>query len=198
MKLKLKFIYCLICFTFLLPSCTPSKGAGTTQDGDYTVVGKNLKIKNNNAELVLLDNKDALAASGLYYATWVIGNPETYENSDGDTVDLYDAQLYLLSEEAGDSPEAQENLDSWLKTARTKYDITDEKTETFNGQEYLIITYNCKGDNNPYSRGISAFGISGSNTVCIEFTCRENFNKELRPVLTNFLNNCYYNNKYYD
>ncbi len=196
--MKLKFICYLICFIFLLPACTLSKGTSTAQNGDYTIVGKNLKIKNDNKDFVLLDNKDALAASGLYYATWVTGTPEAYENSDGDTVDLYDAQLYLLSGEAEDDTEAQENLDSWLDAARSKYDITDEKTEIFNGQEYLITTYNCKGDTNPYSNGISAFGISGNNAVCIELTCRKNFGKELKPILTGFLNNCYYNNKYYD
>lgn len=196
--MKLKFICCLICFAFLLPSCTSTKGTAPSQNKDYTIVGKNLKVKNDNKELALLDNKDALAASGLYYATWVTGTPKAYKNSDGDTVDLYDAQLYLLSGEADDSTEAQKNLDSWLEAARSKYDITNEKMETFNGQEYLIATYNCKGENNPYYQGISAFGISGNNAVCIGLTCRENFGRELKPILTGFLNNCYYNNKYYD
>lgn len=173
--MKLKFICCLICFAFLLPSCTSTKGTAPSQNKDYTIVGKNLKVKNDNKELALLDNKDALAASGLYYATWVTGTPKAYKNSDGDTVDLYDAQLYLLSGEADDSTEAQKNLDSWLEAARSKYDITNEKMETFNGQEYLIATYNCKGENNPYYQGISAFGISGNNAVCIGLTCRENF-----------------------
>lgn len=47
----------------------------------------------------MLDNKDILAANGLYYASWVNGEPQPYENSEGKTVDLYDAQLTLVVQE---------------------------------------------------------------------------------------------------
>ena len=62
-------------------------------------VGSTLVAPAPQDDFVLLDNKDILAANGLYYASWVSGEPQPYENSDGKTVDLYDAQLTLVVQE---------------------------------------------------------------------------------------------------
>ena len=62
-------------------------------------VGKTLVAPAPPEGFTLLDNKDILAANGLYYASWVSGDPQPYENSEGKTVDLYDAQLTLVVQE---------------------------------------------------------------------------------------------------
>lgn len=56
----------------------------------------------------------SLSADGLYYALWTTGNSKKYENSDGETVDLYDAQLYLLLGESKTSEAAAESMENWL------------------------------------------------------------------------------------
>lgn len=190
--MKYKIIYCLLCFAFLLTACSSSSETNTAGNADYITVGNSLKIKNTNTQLTLLDNKETLAADGLYYATWVMGNSEVYENSDGDSIDLYDAQLYLLLGESENSENAQRNIDSWLAAAKTNYEIINEEESTIRKQPYLLITYNSKNNNSPYSHGISAFGTFNNNAVCIELTCRENFTEDLKPILINFLNSCYY------
>ena len=53
-------------------------------------VGKTLVAPAPPEDFTLLDNKDILAANGLYYASWVNGEPQPYENSEGKTVDLYE------------------------------------------------------------------------------------------------------------
>lgn len=140
----------------------------------------------------LFDNMDALSADGLYYAAWTMGDSEPYENNDGDTVDLYDAQLYFLLGEFKDAESAQNNMDTWLSAGKTNYDIQSEENVICNGQNYLLITYQFIHTDNPYARGVSAFSVFDNNAVCIELTCRENFDEDLKAVLTDFLNGCTY------
>ena len=135
---------------------------------------------------------DALTADGLYYAAWTMGDAKDYENSDGKTVDLYDAQLYLLLGEFPEETEAECNRDKWLDAARTNYEVLDEEEISCNGQTYTLLAYNCISDENPYARGMSAFGVYLDNAVCIELTCQESFDEDLRTILTGFLNNCTY------
>lgn len=143
-------------------------------------------------QLTLLDNKEALAADGLYYATWVAGNSVPYKNSDGDTIDLYDAQLYLLTNESTDEENAKVSCDTWLSAAKKNYEVQSEETLTLNGQPYTLITYNCIGKDTPYDHGVSAFGVCGATAVCAEFTCLENYTGDLEALLTEFLNNCHF------
>lgn len=166
----------------------------STDESGNLEIGTTLTVTKTDEQLKLLDNKTALEADGLYYATWGIGNSEPYENSDGETVDLYEAQLYLLLEESKDHNDAQENMDTWLSTARTNYNVSSEEEFSSNGQTYTLLTYTCKGSDTPYSHGISAFAVSESSAVCIELTCIESFQGNLRNILTDFLNCCYYSN----
>lgn len=151
-----------------------------------------LTVDNTDSRLTLLSNMDALSADGLYYAAWTMGGSEPYENSDGDTVDLYDAQLYFLLGEFKDAETAQNNLNTWLSAGRTNYEILSEENVTCNGQDYLLITYQFIHEDNPYVRGISAFGVFGNHAACIELTCREGFDEDLKTILIDFLNGCTY------
>lgn len=142
-------------------------------------------------QLKLLDNKETLAADGLYYATWAAGTSVPYENSDGDTVDLYDAQLYFLTSEALSKERAETSCSSWLAAAKENYRVQSEETVTFHGQDYTLITYDCINDENPYDHGVSAFGVCGTTALCAELTCRETYTQDARALLTDFLNGCH-------
>ena len=193
---KSKYIVCILCIAVLLTGCSGLSSlsdGSTVTDSEYVTVGSHLTVHNTDTRLTLIDNKDALSADGLYYASWVSGDSEPYENSDGDTVDLYDAQLYLLMGEFKNSDAAQKNMESWLAAGQTNYNITDESTITCNGQSYTVITYSFQNKENPYSHGVSAFGVCNNLAVCVEFTCRENYQEDLQEMLTDFLNNCTYN-----
>ena len=158
----------------------------------YLKVGRNLEVNNTNESLILYDYKEALAGDGLYYASRRIGDAIPYENSDGDTVDLYDAQLYLLLCEFTSAEKAQENMDEWLDRARSNYEISAEADTVCNEQAYLMITYTFPDENTPYARGVSAFAVHGNSAVCMELTCQEDFAGDLETILTEFLENCSY------
>lgn len=192
---KVKHIACILIVTLVLSGCSllPSNLENDVDaDSEYITVG-GLTIHNVDNRLTVLDKMDALSADGLYYASWTAGDSEPYENSDGDTVDLYDAQLYLLLGEYKSAATAQENMDNWLNAGKTNYDITNEETIICNGQSYTMITYNFTNEENPYAHGVSAFGVHENIAVCAELTCRENYQEDLQEMLTGFLNNCTYN-----
>lgn len=174
----------------LLAGCSSPLEKPVVEDVDHLTLGHSLTINHIDSSLTLVDNNSALAAEGLYYASWGMGDSVPYENSDGDTVDLYDASLYLLLGESKDGDAAKTNRDTWYEAAKTSYDLLSEEELSCNGLDYTLITYNCASESNPYARGISAFGVFDNAAVCVELTCREEFDQELQPILNAFLENC--------
>lgn len=196
MKSKLKFASCLFCLLMTVTGCSSLPSVIEKEPIENTAflkVGRYLDVNNTNENLILYDYKEALAGDGLYYASWRIGDAMPYENSDGDIVDLYDAQLYLLLGEFTSNEKAQDNRNEWIEKAKNNYEISVEEETIYNEHPYLIITYTFPGENSPYSRGVSAFGIYENSAVCIELTCQENFAGDLQAILTEFLENCTYN-----
>lgn len=198
--MKLNRLFCLMITTIMLTGCSVISSAlsekdteNTWETSDYVKIGDVLTVQKSDSRLSLLDNKDALSTDGLFYCTWTIGNSEPYENSEGDTVDLYDAQLYLLLGEFVNSQKAQENMDNWLASAKMNYELVKEEEITCNGQTYTLITYGYLNESNPYARGASAFGIFENSAVCVELACRDNFADNPGNILIDFLDNCTYN-----
>ena len=194
---KIKYLFYTLCISLTLTGCSrlpsiPEESENTWENSGYITVGNTLTIQNTNDRLSLINNMDALSADGLYYASWAAGSPEAIQNSNGDTINVYDAQLYLLLGEFPDGQSAQDAMDQWLAAGKTNYEVLSEEEITCNGQSYSLITYNCIHDNNPYDCGISAFGIYHNSAVCIELTCRENDRENLKTTMNEFLNNCNY------
>lgn len=193
MKEKLLLLLLSAALTLSLCSCSsPAKKELAPGTSEYTAIGSRLEIRDIPDSLTMLDNMDALSADGLYYAAWTIGDAVPFENSEGKTVDLYDAQLYLLLGEYEDSGKAEENLDAWLDAGRSNYQITAEEEITCNDLTYTLLTYDCISEDNPYAHGVSAFGVFYDNAVCVELTGREEFSGDLRDILTEFLECCSY------
>ena len=198
MKSYMKYILCFIFIILMLTGCSLTSSLlekEPIENTPYLKMGRHLEVNNTNESLVLCDYKEALAGDGLYYATWRIGDAKPYENSDGDTVDLYDAQLYLLLGEFTSTEKAQENRDAWLDRGKVSYGISDEKSIDCNGQTYLMITYTFQNENNPYARGVSAFAVHDKLAVCAELTCQKDFTEDLETILSDFLENCTYLSK---
>ncbi|MDE6056292.1 MAG: hypothetical protein K2G55_21605 [Lachnospiraceae bacterium] len=195
MILNRKYILSFLCMTLILTGCSLTSSLlekEPIENTPHLAVGRHLEVNNTNESLILYDYKEALAGDGLYYATWRIGDAKLYENSDGDTADLYDAQLYLLLGEFTSHEKAQENRDAWLDRGKISYEISDEKEVDCNGQTYLMIAYTLQNESNPYVRGVSAFAVHDKLAVCAELTCQEYFTEDLETILTNFLENCTY------
>ena len=136
-------------------------------------VGSTLVAPAPQDDFVLLDNKDILSANGLYYASWVNGDAQPYENSEGKTVDLYDAQLTLVVQENKTEDKAAQTL-------------------TAAGQEYTVIQFTYQAESNPYASGVAAFAQRGTSAIEWELSCQDSYSGDALKVLTDFLNSCTY------
>lgn len=195
MKFNIRFVLCFIFLLMTVTGCSPTAPALEKEPIENTAflkISSSLEVNNTDESLILYDYKEVLAGDGLYYASWRIGDATPYENSDGDMVDLYDAQLYLLLGEFTSNAKAQENQDAWLERAKSNYEISAEEEIVCNEQAYRMITYTFPDEDSPYDRGISAFGVHKNNAVCIELTCQKDFTGDLEAILTEFLGNCTY------
>lgn len=191
-KAKKHFLILGLSLTLALTGCAASpssleESAATVEDSEYVTIGSHLTVHKTDSRLTLIDHKDALASDGLYYAAWAAGSPEEYVNSEGDNVDLYDAQLYLLLAECKTAEAAEDNQKSWLEAGQANYEVTDEETISCNGQSYTLLSYHFTNDENPYSHGVSAFGVFENCAVCVELACQESYGEDLNEMLTAFL-----------
>lgn len=185
----------LLCFAALftggcsmLPQLSSSEPH--LEDGKL-LVGTRMRVELPE-ELTLRENLETLAADGLYYNTWTDGEAVPYENADGDTVDLYDAQLYLLVCESETEDAAEKNYEKWLASAKENSSVLSQEEILCGEQSYTFLSYSFDGDDSPYARGVSAFAACGKDAVCAEFTCVEDYEKDLKAILTDFLSGCHY------
>lgn len=164
---------------------------GAKWDDSWVTVGGILGV-DTPAGLDSRENNDTLGVNGMYYATWSSGEAEPYVNEDGEDADLYDAQLYLLLAGAKSAEEAEGTAAEWLEMASGQYQIEATSTETYNGQEFTVITYTFSSGTNPFSHGASAFGVYRNYAISAELSCREKFGGDAQTTLADFLKNCHY------
>ncbi len=189
-----KRIALLLALLLALSGCSSNLASlADREDWDETWVGVGLYlgVEPFGYDFELMDNKDVLAANGLYYTTWVVGEPEEYVNSDGDTVDLYASQLYLLLEVCASPSDAAQEIAEWQAISEENYTVLSQTGQTVEGQTFTVLTYLC-GEENPYSSGAVAFGSLGECAVSAEISCREDFGGDAGEILAAFLRCCHY------
>lgn len=165
---------------------------GTPWDPDWTMLGSVLGAEEPGNGFSLLENYSVLTGEDIYYATWVAGEPSAYTNEDGEDVDVYDAQLYLLAVGCADESYALQNQEDWIARQQETYTVTETWSETRNGQEYTLLAYECGSETNPYQRGVSAFTVYGNYAISAELACRAEFTGQEREILLRFLDGCHY------
>lgn len=138
------------------------------------------------------ENNEALAASGMHYATWSIGEGEPCTNEDGEEATLYDAQVYLLIGGCKSEEEARDTMARWREMAQAQYTVGETAEAAHNGQEFSLITCTFDGETNPYARGASAFGAYRNYAISVELACREEFDGDAGELLARFLDSCHY------
>ncbi len=138
------------------------------------------------------ENNEALAANGMYYATWSMGDCQPYTNEDGEDAELYDAQIYLLLNGCQSAKDAENTLGQWKDMANLNYVIDSTTEETHNGVDFTVITYTFEPESNPYARGASAFGVYRNYAVSVELTCQQDFDGNAVQLLGQFLDHCHY------
>lgn len=192
---KLLSLFLALAGLLTLAGCAsyPDKAIdGTQWEESWEMLGSVLGVEAPGHGLTLLANNVVLAGDDTYYATWTVGEPTDYVNEDGDDTDLYEAELYLLLYGCADEENAEDASAEWMARETGTYTITETRTETYNGQEYTVLVYQCGSDTNPYSRGISAFGIYENYVVVAELACLDSFPGDEQEILSDFLTGCHY------
>ena len=191
-----RFTVCLLTLCLLLSGCAksvPERAAdGTAWSENWTTLGGVLGVEEPGHDLELRDNNEALSVTDMYLASWTIGEGAPYVNEDGDEVTLYPARLDVLVYGRRDADAARQALEDWTARQAETYDVTASQKQTCGGQDYTVSAYTCKSENNPYSRGISAFGVYNDYAISAELNCLDSFTEDEAAILTDFLNICHY------
>ncbi len=164
--------------------------ASSSEAAETVYIGKRLTVNNTDERLTFRDYNESLSLQGLYYATWSIGEAQEYVNSEEETVDLYDAQLYLILGETDSEDSASESFESWLSAAKENYEITNEEEVEIGEVTYTILEYDCVSETSPYTHGVSAFCLKEDCAVCAELQSQETYGEDLRSILESFLESC--------
>lgn len=192
--MKKRLLVIIICMTLMcLAGCAAGMPAeavdGTPWSEDWITLGQTLGIEKPGHGLTLRDNK---AARQMYYASWSIGEAQPYVNTEGNETNLYDAQLVLLLVYSDKAESAQVNVNEWLDLAKNSYTIADTSQQTYNGQEFTVLTYTLEPDTSPFAFGASAFSVYGPWAISAEFTCQDSFEGYAEEILADILEHCHY------
>ena len=172
----------------------PERAAdGAAWDEGWTILGNALGVEEPGSGFILLDNNSILTANDTYLATWSCGEPAPYVNADGDDADLYEAQLYLLLVGCRDAENAAAAQNDWIAQEGQTYTILETRTETHNGQDYVVMIYEVASETNPYARGATAFAARGNYALTAELTCLENYPGDAAEILGAFLDGFHFN-----
>ena len=192
--MKKTFLLIAICTMLAcLTGCgtkTPAMAAdGTPWSKDWIKLGPTLGVEEPGHGLTLRDEK---SARNMFYTAWSIGEAQTYVNSSGQETNRYDAQLVLLVSSFDSTEDAQDSVDELLDLAGENYAVMDTSRQTYNGQEFTILTYTFPSDASPYARGVSAFAAFDTWVISAELACQESFEEDAQEILADFLSHCHY------
>lgn len=190
-KLAPVFLALCLCLSGCGQNIPAAAADGAPWDESWVSVGGILGVDTPEG-LDPRENSGALAASGMYYATWSAGEAVPYTNEDGESAELYDAQVYLLLAGYSAAGRAEETAAEWLAMASERYDVQGISMETYNGQTFTVAVYTLRSETNPYARGASAFGVYRNYAISAELTCRAGFEGEPQAILASFLESWHY------
>lgn len=160
-------------------------------EADWTVVSPLLAVEPFE-NYTLHESNDALYVSGIYYATWVTGEARPHTNEDGESAEIFDAQIYVLVQEFRSADSAGSNAAQWIAREKQSYDTDEEFYVTCGDQEFTILPLRSSGGSNPYSYGAAAFAVRGSWAICVEFLFADGYETDVQNTMEAFLNGFHY------
>lgn len=171
----------------------PSAAAdGAAWDKNWEMMAKVVGIEAPGGGLTLLTNNSVLAGEDTYYASWTAGEPSPYTNADGNEVDLYPAQLYVLLYGCADQAAAESACAGFLAREQQTYTVHSQRTEEHNAQRYTVLDYTGGSAGNPYGRGSSAFAVRGNYVLVAELLAQDSFDGDVSRMLSAFLDGVHY------
>lgn len=171
----------------------PSAAAdGAAWDKNWEMMAKVVGIEAPGGGLTLLTNNSVLAGEDTYYASWTVDEPSPYTNADGDEVNLYPAQLYVLLYGCADQAAAESACAGFLAREQQTYTVHSQRTEEHNAQRYTVLDYTGGSAGNPYGRGSSAFAVRGNYVLVAELLAQDGFDGDVSRMLSAFLDGVHY------
>lgn len=196
MKKMKRIITLAAAAALLLSGCAGPSGPAGLPAGwgeDWILVGDLLGVEPMEG-FAPGENRDALGAAGLYYATWTAGEGETITNDEDEEAAVYDAQLYVLIQQYKEGGKAETALEDWQERERENYGSGEAAAETHAGQAFTVLPLLEGKEGNPYTHGAAAFALhEGGWALCVELLCRDGFEGEPQAVLGAFLDGFHYN-----
>ena len=179
----------LICLT-ACGAKTPTVAAdGTAWDEDWIMLGSKIGAEDPGSDFTLRDMK---GAKKMTFTAWSVGEAQSHTNAQGEEINVYDAQLVVLVVEAGSAESAQASVDEWLTLAGENYAVIDATQQTYNGQEFTVLTYDFASETSAYAHGASAFAVYDGCAISAEFACQDAYEGDPADILTDFLEHCHY------
>ena len=175
-----------------LAGCGPKLPAaaadGEPWSEDWTMVGQKLGVEGPGEAFTLQDVK---GSKNLYFTAWSAGEAQTHTDSEGEEVQVYDAQVVVLLSDKGSDEAAQADVDELLSLAEGSYTLSATAQETHNGQDFTVLTYTFPSGS-AYAQGASAFTVYDGCAVSVEVACQDAFTPPPADILSDFLDHCHY------
>lgn len=190
--MKFRIVMLLVIFALLLSGCGASEAALPAHwEEGWTVVAPYLAAEDMEG-FDFGESADTLGISGVYYATWTAGEKRDYTNAEGEQTVIFDAQIYVITQEFRSEADAETNLNQWLAREKQSFTCGDAYTLICNGQEFTILPLLSGSEDNPYGSGCAAFALRGSNAICVELVRTDYFSGDIQATLEAFLNCLHY------
>lgn len=182
----------ILALMLLLSGCGGQKPLPEDWDASWTVVSDRLAAEPLEG-FELKEINTALAVSGIYYATWASGEAREHVNEEGEEAQIFDAQVYVLSQDFRNAEAARKEASGWTERAGTIYQVGEPEILTLNGQEFTLLPLLSGSETNPYTQGYAAWAIREDTAVWVELLSTDNWDGDLRTTLVNFLSGFHYN-----
>ena len=187
----MKRITFLLLALLLLAGCAPGEDKHPEWGADLVRIGEDMAAKTPEG-FALLENNDALAPGGIYYVSWSSGEGRTITNGEGKEAAAYDAQLFVLLKECADEGAARGDVSDWMDREGQNYELGEAAEQIENGQSFTVLPLLSARGDNPYARGVAAFGVRNNCAVSVELLCADDFSEDTTIVLTSFLQGLHY------
>ena len=191
--MRIHKIIAVLLVALLLAGCAPQTAKLPDDwDANWTCLGSFLGIEPMDGFSVN-ENKDALAVSGIYYATWTTGAGRDFTNDEGENALVYDAQIYVLLQQCATEAAAKTQIGAWIAKEGQAYRVGEESSLVCGDQSFRVLPLLESREGNPYGKGIAAFAHRGNMAICVEFLCADTYSADVLQVLETFLSGFHYN-----
>ena len=184
-----KAIGILSILALLSAGCVPElKKPEPSKSGPWKI-GTYVEVEDVPHGFEIQNQNDSLASDNLFYTAWTSGKQQSIIIGNKET-DYYDAQLYMLVQEADSAESSENNMANLLTRAESTYEISDEEKKTYNGRTWTVLTYTYKSEDTPYAHGISALTAAEHATVLVELSMTDAFAEDGSEALAYVLDRC--------